>query len=326
MSSPAAARSPRSSTTRRSPARSRPSPTRRCRPRPRSSPAFSKKDFGVKKGDRVILYMPMVPEALVGMLACARIGAVHSVVFGGFAPKELATRIDDCHAQGHSLGELRHRGGARRCLQAAARRRDRSRQAQARRLPDPAAPAARLRADARPRPRLAEDLGRGAGVGEERARAGAGARHRSALHPLHLGHHRHPQGRRARQRRPHGRAAMVDAKSLRRRAGRDLVGGSDIGWVVGHSYIVYAPLLHGATTILYEGKPVGTPDAGALLARHRRARCGGDVHGADRVPRHQEGRPRGQACSRNTTCRNSARCFWPASAPIPTPSNGPSGC
>ena len=63
-----------------------------------------------QKGDRVILYMPMVPEALVAMLACARIGAVHSVVFGGFAPKELATRIDDCQAEGDPVGELRHRG------------------------------------------------------------------------------------------------------------------------------------------------------------------------------------------------------------------------
>ncbi len=92
-----------------------------------------KHHFGVKKGDRVILYMPMVPEALVGMLACARIGAVHSVVFGGFAPKELATRIDDCQAEGDPVRELRHRGCARHCLQAAARRRDRPREAQARR-------------------------------------------------------------------------------------------------------------------------------------------------------------------------------------------------
>ena len=88
-------------------------------------------DFGVSKGDRVILYMPMVPEAVFGMLACARIGAVHSVVFGGFAPKELATRIDDCQAEGDPVGELRHRGRARRRLQAAARRGDRARQAQA---------------------------------------------------------------------------------------------------------------------------------------------------------------------------------------------------
>ena len=78
-------------------------------------------DFGVAKGDRVILYMPMVPEAVFAMLACARIGAIHSVVFGGFAAKELATRIDDCQAEADPLGELRHRGRARRAVQAAAR-------------------------------------------------------------------------------------------------------------------------------------------------------------------------------------------------------------
>ena len=96
---------------------------------------------------------------------------------------------------------------------------------------------------------------------------------------------------------------------------------SDVGWVVGHTYIVYAPLLHGCTTILYEGKPVGTPDAGAfwrVIAEHG---CVAHVHRADRVPRHQEGGPAGQAASRSTTCRTSARCSWPASAPTPTRSS-----
>ncbi len=94
---------------------------------------------------------------------------------------------------------------------------------------------------------------------------------------------------------------------------------SDVGWVVGHSYIVYAPLLHGCTTILYEGKPVGTPDAGAfwrVISEHGVRR---HVHGADRVPRHQEGGPARQADRGNTISRNSARCSSPASAPIPTP-------
>ena len=91
------------------------------------------RDFGVKKGDVVILYMPMVPEAVFAMLACARIGAIHSVVFGGFAAKELATRIDDCQAEGDPVGELRHRRRARHSLQAAARRGDQACPAQARR-------------------------------------------------------------------------------------------------------------------------------------------------------------------------------------------------
>ena len=98
--------------------------------------------------------------------------------------------------------------------------------------------------------------------------------------------------------------------------------GSDIGWVVGHSYIVYGPLLHGATSIMYEGKPVGTPDAGAYLARDLAAQGGRVLHCADRVSRDQEGRPERQVPAANTICRNSARCFSRASAPIRRRSNG----
>ena len=284
-----------------------------------------KHHFGVQKGDRVILYMPMVPEALVGMLACARIGAVHSVVFGGFAPKELATRIDDAKPKvilSASCGIEAARVIAYKPLLDAAIDLAKHKPDG---LPDPAAAAAHLRADARPRPRLAGDLGRGAGVGEESARAGAAARHRSALHPLHLGHHRHPQGRRPRQRRPHGRAAMVDEESLRHRAGRDLVGGSDIGWVVGHSYIVYAPLFHGAPRSSTRASRSARPTparSGASSPSTARSRS------SPRRPRSAPSRrktPRA-SCSPNTICRNSARCSSPASAPIPTPSSGPSGC
>ena len=109
-------------------------------------------DFGVTKGDRVILYMPMVPEALFAMYACARIGAIHSVVFGGFAAKELATRLDDCKPKLILSASLRHRGRARRALQAAARRRDRSCEGKTAGLPDPAAPAVRGAAHCGPRP------------------------------------------------------------------------------------------------------------------------------------------------------------------------------
>ena len=94
---------------------------------------------------------------------------------------------------------------------------------------------------------------------------------------------------------------------------------SDVGWVVGHSYIVYAPLLHGCTTVLYEGKPVGTPDAGAfwrVIAEHGVVRA---VHGADRVPRDQERGSRRASCiEQYELSQASARCFWRASAPIPT--------
>ena len=140
-------------------------------------------DFGVQKGDRVILYMPMVPEALVAMLACARIGAVHSVVFGGFAPKELATRIDDAKPKvilSASCGIEAARVIAYKPLLDAAID-------LAKHKPDACLilqrPQLHVRADARPRPRLAEDLGRGAGLGEERARAACRSR---ATDPLYI--------------------------------------------------------------------------------------------------------------------------------------------
>ena len=157
-------------------------------------------DLGVGKGDRVIVYMPMIPEAIVAMLACARIGAIHSVVFGGFAAKELATRIDDARAQAGAHRELRHRAGAARRIQAAARSGDRPGQAQAaslRRLP---AAAARGQDGRGARPRLGRARRRGARRGQARALRRT-RRHRSALHPLHLGNDRRAQGRGARHRR-----------------------------------------------------------------------------------------------------------------------------
>ena len=92
----------------------------------------------------------------------------------------------------------------------------------------------------------------------------AGRSDRSAVYPLHLRHHGHSERRGARQRRPCRGAEVEHDERLQHRPGRGVLGGSDIGWTVGHGYIVYGPLLHGATTILYEGKPVGTPDAGAF--------------------------------------------------------------
>jgi propionyl-CoA synthetase len=97
---------------------------------------------------------------------------------------------------------------------------------------------------------------------------------------------------------------------------------SDVGWVVGHSYICYAPLLHGCTSILYEGKPSARPIAGAVLAGDRRAQGVGDVHGAHRLPRHQEGRPQGRADRPLRPARLPQPCSWLASAPIPETSSG----
>ena len=123
------------------------------------------------------------------------------------------------------------------------------------------------------------DLDWARGHGRRRARrVRAGGRHRSALHPLHLGHHRPAQGRGARQRRPRGGAPAARWRTIYDTGpGEVYWAASDIGWVVGHSYIVYAPLLTGCTTILYEGKPVGTPDPGAfwrvIVAARRAGRC-----------------------------------------------------
>ena len=211
-------------------------------------------------------------------------------------------------AEGDPVRELRHRRRARRALQAAARRGDQARQAQAADLPDPAAPAMRGDADGRPRPRLAQDLG-ARGQLRQDLRMRAGRRHRSALHPLHLRHHRHPERRGARQWRPHGRAQMVDAKSLRRQAGRGLVVAppTSAGW----SATPTSSMRRCSTAHLdhVRGQAGRHARRRRLLARLRRPRRGGAVHRADRVPRHQEGRPGRASCSSNTTCRKFRTLF-----------------
>ncbi len=183
--------------------------------------------------------MPMVPEAVIAMLACARLGAVHSVVFGGFAAHELAVRIDDARPTVVVSASLRHRGHAGRRVQADARPAPRPRRARARRaLRHPAAPAGRGHAGRGPRPRL----GRGRGGRRARRPVRPGRGHRPALRALHLGHHRQAQGRRPRQRRPRRRAALDHAAtSTTSQPGDVFWAASDVGWVVGHSYIVYAP-------------------------------------------------------------------------------------
>ena len=179
-------------------------------------------DFGVAKGDRVILYMPMVPEAVVAMLACARIGAVHSVVFGGFAAKELATRIEDAKPKLIFSASCGLEPGRLVLVQAAARRSHQAVQRQARGLHRAAAAAAGLRSHRRARSRL----GRAASqchCGEKIRRLRPGTGDRPALHSLHLRHHGQAEGRGARQWRTSGRAEMVDVQPLRCCARRGLV-------------------------------------------------------------------------------------------------------
>jgi len=214
---------------------------------------------GVEKGDRVIVYMPMIPEAVISMLACARIGAIHSVVFGGFAAKELATRVTDaspklvisasCGIEGKKVIPYLP------LLD------------QALRLAD-ADDLTRILVS---RPQLPiEDLHPSAILWED-AVADAHAVDCvpvSATDPLYILYTSGTTGEPKGVVRPNGGHAVALKWSMKHiynvQPGDVYWAASDIGWVVGHSYIVYAPLLHGCTTILYEGKPVGTPDASAF--------------------------------------------------------------
>ncbi len=222
-----------------------------------------KHHFGVQKGDRVILYMPMVPEALVAMLACARLGAVHSVVFGGFAPKELATRIDDAKPK---------------VILSASCGIEAARVIAYKPLLDAAIELAKHKPDAcmiLQRPQLTCELTPGrdhdwqatwdkALVWAWNVLEPVPVRATDPLYILYTsGTTGIPKGV-VRDNGGHMVALQWSMQYLYGvNPGETWWCGSDIGWVVGHSYIVYAPLLHGATSILYEGKPVGTPDAGA---------------------------------------------------------------
>ncbi|MEL6569718.1 MAG: AMP-binding protein, partial [Pseudomonadota bacterium] len=218
---------------------------------------------GVAKGDRVIIYMPMVPEAAIAMLACARIGAIHSVVFGGFAPKELATRIDDAKPKlivSASCGIEPNRVIAYKPLL------------------DEAIDIAGHKPGATvivQRDRLAADLKPGFDHDWDRemqtaADAGAVAACEpvAATDPLYILYTSGTTGEPKGVVRDTGGHMVALKWSMEHiygvRPGEVYWAASDVGWVVGHSYIVYGPLLHGCTTVLFEGKPVGTPDAGTF--------------------------------------------------------------
>lgn len=216
------------------------------------------REIGVEMGDRIIIYMPNMPEAIVAMLACARLGAIHSVVFGGFAPHELAVRIDDarprvliCASGGVEFDRvIPYLPLVEEAL------------AKATHQPAHVVVCQRAFALGELRP------GRDVDFADLLQAATVPAVPVPATHPLYILYTSGTTGRPKGVVRDHGGHAVAMHFSMRAiydlAPGDTIFTGSDIGWAVGHSYIVYGPLLRGCTTVLYEGKPVRTPDAGTF--------------------------------------------------------------
>ena len=223
--------------------------------------------LGVEKGDRVIIYMPMVPEAVVAMLGCARIGAVHSVVFGGFAPSELSTRINDakpkvivsasCGIEGKKV--LPYKPMLDSAIELSTHKPSHTVILQ--------------------RPQETASMIAGRDVDWVDGTAGAAEAECvpvDATDPLYILYTSGTTGQPKGIVRDNGGHAVALAWTMRymynMQPGEVFWAASDVGWVVGHSYICYGPLIYGCTSVVYEGKPVGTPDPGAfwrMISQHK---------------------------------------------------------